>query len=178
MDTNKEPFTKANLEGQRDSKGRFLPGHAGNPNAKGRPHKEFSLTNLTREMIPQVCPYDPKGRTWGEYLVDRWLALATENPSYFKELMERLEGKVGQLEAPLVHVGRTVNIFVIDEETKNLIARVGDRTKELIPSENEQSLPLGKETDPDAALPLEERMKIIQARDEENREEVKHEKAL
>jgi len=83
------PNSLRNLE-----KGKFKKGQITNP--RGRPPNELSLTNLTREMLDQGCPYDKKGRTWKEYLVDRWLALSAENPSYFRELIERLEGKVTQ----------------------------------------------------------------------------------
>jgi hypothetical protein len=83
------PNSLKNLE-----KGKFKKGEISNP--RGRPPNELSLTNLTRETLDQVCPYDTKGRTWKEYLVDRWLALSAENPSYFRELVERLEGKVTQ----------------------------------------------------------------------------------
>jgi len=64
-----------------------------NPN--GRPTNRLSLTNLAREKLDQPCPHDPK-KTWLEYLVDRWLDQATENATYFKELLDRLEGKVVQ----------------------------------------------------------------------------------
>ena len=83
------PNSLRNLE-----EGKFKKGQITNP--RGRPPNELSLTNLTREALTQICPYDSKGRTWKEYLVDRWLALSAENPSYFRELIERLEGKVTQ----------------------------------------------------------------------------------
>ena len=63
---------------------------------QGRPRNELSLTNLAREKLDEVCPYDPEGRTWKEYLVDRWLAHSLVNVTYFRELTERLEGKILQ----------------------------------------------------------------------------------
>lgn len=69
-------------------------GQSGNP--KGRPKKVISLTSEMKTQLEEVCPYDPKGRTWLQYLVDRWLARASDNATYFKELIERLEGKVVQ----------------------------------------------------------------------------------
>lgn len=69
-------------------------GKSGNPN--GRPKKVISLTSEMKEQLTEVCPYDAKGRTWLQYLVDRWLAQASENATYFRELIERLEGKVVQ----------------------------------------------------------------------------------
>ena len=83
------PNSLKNLE-----KGKFKKGQVTNP--RGRPPNELSLTNLTRETLTEVCPHDPHGRTWKEYLVDKWLTLSAENPSYFRELIERLEGKVTQ----------------------------------------------------------------------------------
>ena len=83
------PNSLKNLE-----KGKFKKGQITNP--RGRPPNELSLTSLTRETLNEVCPYDPQGRTWREYIVDKWLTLSAENPSYFRELIERLEGKVKQ----------------------------------------------------------------------------------
>ena len=110
------PNSLANLE-----KGKFKKGQVANP--KGRPPKELSLTNIAWEELDKVCPYDPEGRTWGQYLVARWLASSLENIGYFKELIERLEGRV--LQPVQANIDRTLNIFVIDEETKDLVERVG-----------------------------------------------------
>jgi len=62
---------------------------------KGRPKRELSLTNCAREKLSKECPY-AVGKTWLQYLADRWLRMAVENASYFRELMDRLEGKVVQ----------------------------------------------------------------------------------
>ena len=83
----KHPNSLKNLE-------RTKKGEVRNP--KGRPTNRLSLTNIAREKLDEVCPYDPKGRTWKEYLVDRWLAHSLNNVTYFRELIERLEGKVVQ----------------------------------------------------------------------------------
>jgi len=72
----------------------FKPGQSGNP--KGGPCKEHSITHKQREMLPLPCPYSKKGETWLEWLADRGMALAGENPAYYRELMDRLEGKVTQ----------------------------------------------------------------------------------
>jgi len=69
----------------------FPKGRSGNP--KGRPPRELCLTEITRAQLSEPCPKDPS-KTWAKYLSDRWLELATENPAMFRELMERLEGKV------------------------------------------------------------------------------------
>lgn len=75
-------------------RGRWKPGESGNP--KGRPRNELSITVKQREMLPLLCPYSKKDETWLEWLADRGLALAGENATYYKELMDRLEGKVVQ----------------------------------------------------------------------------------
>ena len=77
----------------RDEKGRFAPG---NSCGHGRPRNEMSITAKQREMLPLLCPYSKKDETWLEWLADRGLALAGENPAYYRELMDRLEGKVTQ----------------------------------------------------------------------------------
>ena len=74
-------------------RGRWKPGESGNP--LGRPKKIVSLTSAIKEKLGKPCPYAPN-QTWLEYIVDRWLTQATLNPTYFKELIERLEGKVVQ----------------------------------------------------------------------------------
>jgi len=116
----KEPLKTEN-NGSRDNKGRFV---SGNSCGKGRPCNELSLTNLAREKLDEICPYDNKGRTWKEYLVDRWLAHAIDNVTYFRELTERLEGKVlqpigGENGEPIKY-----DIRVTDTETKQLTDRI------------------------------------------------------
>lgn len=65
------------------------------PHAKGRPLKGKSITSKQREMLPLPCPYAP-GKTWLEWLAERGMALSGDNAQYYKELMDRLEGKVTQ----------------------------------------------------------------------------------
>ena len=81
-------------------------------NPKGGPRREASLTRIARGMLPKVCPYDSKGRTWGEYLAERWMAESISNASYFKELMDRLEGKVTQ---PIATDGEVILKVVYDD---------------------------------------------------------------
>jgi len=107
--------------------GQFKKGEVSNP--RGRPKNELSITNLTREMLTAPCPLDSKGRTWKEYIVDKWLELAAENPAYFRELIERIEGRTPLL---VSQESRNVTILVQDEETKHLIEHVGDRTRTLM----------------------------------------------
>jgi len=73
---------------------RWKKGESGNP--KGRRPNELCFTAIAKKMLPEVCPYDPKGRSWAEYLTERWLAHSADSATYFLELIERLEGKVTQ----------------------------------------------------------------------------------
>ncbi len=72
----------------------FQPANQANPH--GRPPKDCSLTSLLKEKIDKLRPNDAKGRTWREALVDSWLEDAMKSPVLFKELLDRLEGKVAQ----------------------------------------------------------------------------------
>ena len=72
----------------------FKPGRSGNPN--GRPTNELSITNVCRDMLPQVCPFDSEGRTWAQYIAYRMMAQSIQNVNCLRELLERLEGKVTQ----------------------------------------------------------------------------------
>lgn len=85
------PNSLANLEKRK----KFQKGQP-SANPKGRPCNELSLTNIAREKLQEPCPYDPEGRTWAKYLVDRWFGQCGENVTYFRELIDRLEGKVTQ----------------------------------------------------------------------------------
>lgn len=84
----KHPNSLANLRPQ------VKGGVARNPH--GRPKNRLCLTAIAREKLGEKRPDDPKGRTQGEYLVDQWIEKAAENPVYFRELLERMEGKVTQ----------------------------------------------------------------------------------
>ena len=122
------PNSRKNL-----AKGQFKKGQVSNP--RGRPPNELSLTNLTREMLTQPCPHDSQGRTWKEYLVDKWLELAAQNPAYFRELIDRVEGRTPLL---VSQDSRNVTIVVQDEKTRPLIEHAGDRTRALMgPVKNE-----------------------------------------
>ena len=76
----------------RDKRGRFAPGHK---IARGRPPNELSITNIQRQMLNEPCPY-AEGKTWAQWLAKRGMELAGENPRYYCEIMDRLEGKVTQ----------------------------------------------------------------------------------
>jgi len=87
------------------------PGERRNP--KGGPRREASLTRIARGMLTEVCPYDLKKRKWGEYLAERWMAESITNASYFRELMDRLEGKVTQ---PIATDGELIIKVVYDDD--------------------------------------------------------------
>jgi len=80
----------------------------------GRPPNELSITVKQREMLPLPCPYAP-GKTWLEWLADRGMALAGENAGYYRELMDRLEGKVTQ---PIATDGELIIKVVYDDDNK------------------------------------------------------------
>ena len=94
----------------------------GNPK-NNHAQKNISLTRIARDKLALPCPYD-KDKTWAEYIVERWLSQAVENATYFRELMDRLEGKVlqpigGDEDKPLY-----LNIQVKDKETKQLLQEI------------------------------------------------------
>jgi hypothetical protein len=89
----------------------------------GRPRNELSLTNLAREELKKSCPYAPD-KTWLQYLVERWLGHSVDNVTYFRELIERIEGKVlqpigGENGEPIRY-----EINVKDAETKQFTDRI------------------------------------------------------
>lgn len=70
----------------------FKKGQSGNP--KGRPVKALTLTSLLKEEIEKIPAGEKEGRTWRELLVLAWLTGSLKNPFLFKEMLDRLEGKV------------------------------------------------------------------------------------
>lgn len=118
----KHPNSLANLE-----KGKkFQKGQIANPN--GRPRNECSITNRQREMLPEICPYDPKGRTWLDWLSERGMALAGENATYYREFMDRHEGKVlqplGNEDGSPLIIQVNVNSNNTKEDITSVIARL------------------------------------------------------
>lgn len=96
------PNSQKNLE-----KGQFKKGEVSNPG--GRPPKEFCITSILREQLGEPCPYAP-GKTWAEWIARRALELAGENPTYYRELLDRVEGKVVQ---PIEGQVKTDVVFTI-----------------------------------------------------------------
>ena len=106
----KHPNSLKNLKPQRSDE----PSHG----PKGRTKKEATFSDLAREKAAQVClRWDANGRTWAQYLVDKWFEHAVDNPIYFKELLDRTDGKVTQ---PIV--GNVSGEITIDYRDKLLDA--------------------------------------------------------
>jgi len=82
------PNSRKNLE-----KGQFKKGQSGNPH--GRPRKELCITTILQKKLNQPCDKDPTV-TWAEWLAKRALELAGTNPTYFSQLLDRVEGRVPQ----------------------------------------------------------------------------------
>lgn len=107
--------------------GRFLPNNNANPN--GRPRKDCSLTSLIKKYLDEVPELQIGGKantkTWRELLVQAWLVGAYKgNATLFKELLERIEGKVtqpigGDEGKPIRHI-----IEVRDQETKKALGEL------------------------------------------------------
>lgn len=98
-----------------------------NPN--GRPSNELSITVKQRSMLPLPCPHAPN-MTWLEWLAERGMTLAGESAQYYRELMDRLEGKVTQ---PISGEGGgpvSLKIIVASGHDKQNVERVlnGERT--------------------------------------------------
>ena len=130
------PNSRENLR-----KGGFKKGGVGNP--LGRPRKEICITDILREQLGQPCPYAPD-KTWAEWLAKRALELASKNPTYFRELMDRVEGKVAQpIQQEITGKLLNVTVMVESERTKDLVNRVlaGERTLSIgEPNGNNESI--------------------------------------
>ncbi len=110
----------------------FQKGNSGNLN--GRPPKDVSLTSLLKKYIettPALIDGKPNTKTWRELLVETWVFASHKgNPVLFKELLERLEGKVTQ---PVSGEGGgpiAVKIEVVSEQAKKFTEEIvkGART--------------------------------------------------
>jgi hypothetical protein len=97
----------------------------------GRPRKEFSITNIQREMLDQLCPYaeDPTW-TWAKAIAMAGLRESLTDERARENLKDRIEGKVtqpigGENGAPLA-----VKIIVASEHDKQNVEQVlhGTRT--------------------------------------------------
>ncbi len=99
-------------------------GKSGNP--KGHPGKNYSITLLVKAEIDKIPANEKQGRTWRQLLALAWLTGAMRNPVLFKELLDRLEGKVvqpigGENGQP---IKAEVNITVSSENSKTLTQEI------------------------------------------------------
>ena len=97
--------------------------------ANNHAKKDCSITRIQRDMLPLPCPY-AQGKTWAEWLAERGMALAAENVAYYRELLDRLEGKVTQ---PISGEGGEpikTEIIVSSQTAKNITSAIlnGKRT--------------------------------------------------
>lgn len=92
-------------EGKKKGNPNWKKGESGNP--KGRPPKILSVTSLVKEELEKIDPTTGKNKAQllAETIVDQSI---TGNVKAFKELLDRVEGKVpqaikhqGDSEAPL-----------------------------------------------------------------------------
>ena len=69
----------------------WKPGESGNPDG-------LSITARARMAINRddICPYDSKGRPWGEALKDSLLRQALTKVDGMRELLDRIEGPVNK----------------------------------------------------------------------------------
>lgn len=103
-----EDATQRNSEEQPKKKvfGRpFLPGQSGNPS--GRPKGSKTLTGILRELLDKDVPgaVEEHGMplTYAQLLVRTAIKHAAQgNPTFFREILERMDGKVpDRIEAKL-----------------------------------------------------------------------------
>jgi hypothetical protein len=105
---------------------RFAPGQSGNPG--GRP-KTAALTRAYRNLLDEVCPSDPEGRTYAQLIAARMIRLAIGgNVQAAAEICDRVEGK------PRMSIGLHREEEAID--VYSIIERLtGRRTEELGPGD-------------------------------------------
>lgn len=124
-----EVSTKRELNRNGDKRGLHPHSLANLQPGKGRPKNEASITATQRKMLPLSCPYAPD-KTWCEYLAERGMAMAAENATYYKELMDRLEGKVvqpigGDGESPPIPIKIIVSSENARKQTEAILAGKG-----------------------------------------------------
>jgi len=101
---------------------RIAKGETANP--KGRPPKDVCLTSLVKEYMEQTpteIDGKPNTKTWRELLAQAWILKSLKGDSVlFKELLDRLEGKVTQPIAGENGEPIRYEISVRDAETRQL----------------------------------------------------------
>ena len=105
----------------------FLPGHP-NANLKG-----YSLTALLKDNLHKSHKPPGKKASVGERLIYSTIEGALKRePTPFKEVWDRVDGRLQDILPSVSIDNRQVNIFVLDKETQELLGRVGERTGKLV----------------------------------------------
>lgn len=121
---------------------RYPPGKHPNTLAAGlknlKPYKPgenghgrvYPLKERLRHALDKPTSFlDEEPKSIGDAMVRATLKGALDLiPSPFHETWDRVEGKVKDETPPVSQDNRVINIIVIDNETKDLIARIKDRT--------------------------------------------------
>ena len=92
----------------------YPKGVTGHP---GQKPKIYSITAAVKELLDTVPPDETKGRTWIQILALAILTQSLKNPTFFKELIERLEGKVA---LPIEGGDKPIILSLIDELHKKV----------------------------------------------------------
>ena len=143
--SDKQGINNEKGKGKPPIKSQWKQGQSGNP--KGRPKKDVSLTSLLKKYLDSIpdVKIDNKtntDKTWRELIVQAWLVGSYKgNATLFKELLERVDGKVVQpitggegepLMAPIVNVympdGTVVKPPRNDHEKEEVEAMLGDHS--------------------------------------------------
>lgn len=106
------------------------PGETRNP-------KGYSVVRraLAKLEDGEECPYDAKGRPWSEVLPEDLLRHAHLKTEGMRTLLDRIEGPVDKGSGVNID-NRTLNIYVKDVETKELLERAKERTRKQIADGN------------------------------------------
>jgi len=130
----KHPNSLKNLE--KGPIARWQKGQSGNPDG-------YSLTALVKQLLKEVPEIrignKPNTRTWRELIVQAWLVGSYQgNATLFKELLERIEGKValpiiGSQGEPLIP---PVVRFHLPDGTVIKPPRNGHKSMEALPDGN------------------------------------------
>lgn len=86
-----EPVPRHLAKAGRNAKGQFIKGLSGNPG--GYKGGKRSLTSILKDLLAE--PYNGDGKTRGDRLMEIACKMAESgNYNFFREIMERIEGKV------------------------------------------------------------------------------------
>jgi hypothetical protein len=153
------PGSRQNL-----AKGQFKKGEVSNP--RGRPRKELCITSILQEKLNQPCDKDPSV-TWAEWLAKRALELAGENPAYYRELLDRCEGKVPQPVNAQIGTQDQVDVYFVIGEGYNSREESNKEEFNKLEGSQPQALPAPAEERVEPAKPGEETTAGIKRRRDE-----------